>query len=216
MSSTLRTWLAAVTVAVSGLAGAADVTPGFGASVRLGYGAPLGKLWGGSTADLGDVFSGQVPVQVDLGYRVTPQLTLAMFGQYGVTFVGAGAGCGSNGVRCSGSTVRGGVEALWHFLPGHALDPWLGFGAGYEWSTLRFQGAGAAGEVQLRGLEYGNVQLGADHALTPTLSVGPYAQLTFAEYSSVGGAVDGSSTGPLAGTRTHDWLQLGIRGTFNL
>src|SRR5512140_2263112 len=127
-------WWAVLVILGSGVARGADVTPGFGASLRLGYGAPMGKVTAGPNGDLASAFSGQVPIQVDLGYRVTPQLTLAVYGQYARSFVAERVGCDQPEVRCSAASLRGGVEVFWRFLPGRALDPWVGCGTGYEWS----------------------------------------------------------------------------------
>jgi len=201
-----------------GVAEAADVTPGFGASLRVGYGNPMGSVQGGAGADLGQFFGGQLPLQLDLGYRITPALSLAVYGAYALSSVGSSVECLSGGVSCSGSDVRIGLEVFWHLLPGQTMDPWAAIGFGYEWSKLGFEGpAGTLGEVTLKGLELLNLQAGADYPLTAGFGIGPFVQLTVAQYSTVVESSGGSSrSAELDSTRLHQWLQIGARGTFSL
>jgi hypothetical protein len=59
--------------------------------LRLGYAVPSGKTSGNTTVDgitvsgakLSDSISGQVPVWIDAGYMVTPNILVGLYGQYG-------------------------------------------------------------------------------------------------------------------------------------
>src|SRR5438105_4003214 len=53
--------------------------------LRLGYALPMGNLAEG--AKLGDGISGQIPIWIDAGYMVTPNILLGLYGQYGFVSV---------------------------------------------------------------------------------------------------------------------------------
>ncbi len=203
---------------------AADFTPGFGASLRLAYGIPMGGVANEANGDLSNFLSGSLPIQLDLGYRFTPNLSVAAYGQYAIGFAGnanvSGLGdlCSISGVSCSGHDWRVGAEAVWHFMPGQQLDPWAGIGTGYEWMSFSAEGGGEKADVTFHGWEFFNVQLGADYQVAPSFGIGPFVQFSLGQYSS-GNATSttgGSSSGDITNKTTHEWLQIGVRGTFNL
>jgi hypothetical protein len=74
--------------------------------------------------------------------------------------------------------------------------------------------------MRQRGLD-GTVQLGGDYWLAPRFAVGPFMAFTFGRFSTV--ALDASSAGQSQSTSQdiedeawHEWLQLGLKGTFDL
>ncbi len=216
--------LAALAVVASQPARAADPSPGFGASLRLAYGIPMGSVANETNGDLSNFLKGSLPIQLDLGYRITPNLAVAAYGQYAFGFAGdanlAGAGnvCSVSGVSCSGHDWRVGVEAFWHFMPGQQLDPWFGVGTGYEWMSFSAEGGGEKADITFHGWEFVNLQLGADYRVAPGFGFGPFVQFSLGQYSS-GNATSttgGSTSGDITNKTTHEWLQIGVRGTFNL
>jgi len=50
--------------------------------LRLGYGVALGSAE--KDGKMSNLVSGQIPIWLDLGYMVTPNLMLGLYGQYGV------------------------------------------------------------------------------------------------------------------------------------
>src|SRR5262245_53684103 len=68
----------------------------FHIGVRTGYGIPLGNAQGGGTETVGgvtvtteerplnDVYSGMIPIWLDLGYFVTPNIMVGVYGHYGI------------------------------------------------------------------------------------------------------------------------------------
>lgn len=210
--------LAALAVIVSQPARAADPSPGFGASLRLAYGIPMGSASGEAGADLSKIFSGSLPIQVDVGYRFTPNLSVAAYYQYAFAFVASDLGsgsytCSSSGVSCSGNDMRLGIEAFWHFMPGQQLDPWIGLGTGYEWSKVTVESGGISADVKFHGWEFFNAQVGLDYQVAPQLGVGPFVQFALGQYSTAEAL---GTSGDIANKAVHEWLQIGVRGTFNL
>ena len=81
---------------------------GLSLGARVGYGLPVGEAMSG--VSLGDVVSGQVPLQLDATWRLDRSWRLGLYAQYGFATV-AGASCPA-GAGCSGG--RGGSVAACH------------------------------------------------------------------------------------------------------
>lgn len=58
-----------------------DAASGFEAGLRLGYAVSMGDIV--EDEALSDGISGHVPLWLDVGYRVTPEVFLGGYGQYG-------------------------------------------------------------------------------------------------------------------------------------
>jgi hypothetical protein len=90
------------------------------------------------------------------------------------------------------------------------LWPWIGAGLGYEWLRLSSSGGEEAVNGTLSGFEFVNLQGGVDFKpLDDTnFGVGPFLAFSLAQYST---AADG---GDIRDKTLHEWLNLGVRGTF--
>ena len=199
-------------------AGSARAGPesGFSLGARLGYGIPIGDADGGDplggvpAAKMTDLVSGQIPIQLDATYRFDRNWQFGLYFQYGIAFA-SDTFCPA-GVSCSASNVRFGAEAMYTFAS-EGFSPWLGVGIGYEWLNLTAEALGTSVDFQVSGFEYLNLQLGGDWKLSPTFKVGPFVSFSLASYDSL--SVAGLS-GDIANTTTHEWLQFGLKGTFDL
>ncbi|HZZ83446.1 MAG TPA: hypothetical protein VFE30_02825 [Anaeromyxobacteraceae bacterium] len=216
-SRLLACLLSAAALAASPAARAADDTAiedlpllisskdtGLTLSLRLAYAFPLGDYAGG--VGLGDVYQGSIPLQLDVGWRLDDRWTVAAFFQYGFAWMGSNCPAGAD---CSARDLRLGAEVLYRILPGAQWVPWVGLGAGYEWARATRSLGPTAVDVTSRGLELANVQLGADYQWGKSLSYGPYAAFTVGRFST-------TTVGDLPDKALHHWLQLGLKGTFNL
>jgi hypothetical protein len=94
-------------------------------------------------------------------------------------------------------------------MPDASFAPWVGVGIGYEVTSMTASLAGASASTDFSGFEFVNLQLGGDFKVGSNFALGPYVALSVAQYSSVGG-VTGFEKG------THEWLQFGLKGTFDL
>jgi len=214
---------------VSSLGSSAHAT-GFELGGRLGYGIPLGKADGDS--DLSDGISGMVPLQLDLGYRATPALSVGGYLMYGFGFAGntisdrcdvANATPGVS-ASCGAHDLRLGLQAQYHFIPKRKLDPWVGLGLGYEWLTLTVDASAAGQHADVsstgKGFEFINLQGGLDFNLSPGFGLGPFLSFSVGQYSSTSSSCSGDCTGvtetsgDVADKAIHQWLLLGVRGTF--
>lgn len=199
--------LAALSLAV--LPGLADAQ--WYAGARLGYSLAGGEAAKGSS--MSDGLKGSIPIQVEGGYRVLPQLSVGGYFSYGPGLVGPVC----DGASCSGSVMRLGVEAAWRFQQAWMVVPWAGLGLGYEWASYKASDGADKLELTYRGLELVDLQAGADYRITPKLSVGPFASFAVGRYGHL--KVEsplGNSDGSVPSATTHTWITLGVRGNFDL
>ena len=189
--------------------------PGVDFGARLGYAVPLGSIDSGDKTS--DTFSGAIPVILEVGYRFNANITVGALFQYGVAQVKDQNPCGTNGVTCSGSIVRLGVEALYNFNLEGTFTPWAGIGTGYEWMGVSAEQGSQSASVGAHGFEFVNLQAGGDFRLGPQFMLGPFAALSVGQYSTVttdGGGM--SSSTDIPNKAIHEWLQLGVRGRFGI
>lgn len=204
----VRWSLLAVAALLLGQAAAARAgeESGLALGARVGYGIPVGDAMSG--VSLGDVASGQVPVQLDADWRFDRSWRLGLYAQYGFTPV-AGASCPA-GADCSGRNLRLGVQGAYAFSAG--AGPWVGAGLGVEWQLATVSQAGVENRLRLFGLELLNLQAGWDFRPARSFSLGPFASFSVGQYRT---ASSGGASQSLA-TAVHGWLQLGVRGAFEL
>jgi hypothetical protein len=136
----------------------------FEIGVVTGYAQGGGKL-GGAAGSLEDISGPGGSVEVDLGYRILPELGIGAYGTY-ARF--------ANGDSVSSSTdvlgASAGVQATWHFRPEHSIDPWLSLGTGWKGLWLN----PASGKVtSLQGLDLARLQLGVDYRVSKDLAIAP-------------------------------------------
>lgn len=206
----------AMALSIPGTARAqAPAASGFSLGARLAYGIPLGDADGGDPAaaiaatKLSDIFSGQVPVQLDAMYRIDRNWSLGLYFQYGFAFVASGT-CPS-GISCSAHDLRFGGQVQYRF-DGQGFMPWLGVGIGGEWATVTASSGGVSADIDISGFEFANLQVGGDWLASPMFRVGPFLQVTFAQYDTYKAV---GQTITLPNKTLHEWLQLGVKGTFD-
>lgn len=187
--------------------------------LRLGYGIPMGKTADADGADLSNSVSGQLPIWLDVGYRIIPNIYVGLYGQYGIAFINKdnNTECKADGASCSASDFRFGVNAHYHFSPGQSVDPWVGLGIGYEIASTSFSSAAGDGSGSTKGFEFLNLQGGADFLATQGLGIGPFASFSLGQYGSSSATIGGQEiSGDIEKTAMHEWLVIGVRGVYNL
>jgi len=220
--------LVASAVVLSGNTARADATPtGIEVGLRAGYAIPLGDAVGapsgGQSTSLSNAFSGMIPIQVDAGYRFTPNMMVGAFFQYGIGMIATGNGslgaaCNQSGVSCSGSDLMFGAQFHYHLMPDQTIDPWAGIGVGYEIANLSASAGGQSTGTSFSGFQFVNLQIGGDYKVMPNLGVGPFVMFSLGEYSGCsysGGAASGTSCS-IQNTAMHEWLTFGIRGAYDI
>jgi len=151
----------------SGTESSHDLTPVKHAvelTVGTGYEQGFGNVGAGlpSLTDLGQAGGA---VQVGVGYRIIPQLTLGVYGS-GATFDRGGQLDASTHVY----SAAAGFQADWHVLPGgHALDPWLSLGSGWRGYWLDAN----QGVTSMNGIEIAKLQIGVDYRIDKAVAISP-------------------------------------------
>ncbi|HEY3252499.1 MAG TPA: hypothetical protein VGJ91_01075 [Polyangiaceae bacterium] len=168
--------------------------------LRLGYAFALGNL--DKNDKMSDGTKGQIPIWIDAGYMVTPNILVGLYGQYGFVQL-------KDCTDCSAHDIRFGLQGQYHLAPAGSADPWLGLGFGYEWLGLS-QG-GASGTI--KGFQFLNLQGGADFKVSDAFAVGPFVDFSLGQYSSI--SVEDQSA-DIPEKAMHEWLTLGVKGTFGL
>ena len=142
----------------------APVSSAFEISVGTGYSQGGGKL-GGGLRNLEDVSGPGAAVELDLGYRIIPELSVGAYGtfskyQHGDTI--------DSDTDVLGATA--GVQAAWHIRPDRSIDPWVSLGAGWKGLWLNPN----QGKVtSLQGFDLARLQLGVDYRLSEDIAITP-------------------------------------------
>jgi hypothetical protein len=190
--------------------------------LRLGYGLPMGEVESGD--EMTETTAGQIPLGLDIGYMVSPHVMLGLYGQYGFGRIGGQLAdlcdsADSQGVSCSLSDVRVGLQAQYHVSPGEKLNPWIGFGLGYEIMTVNVSGGGKEASVSAKGFEFVNLQGGLDFAAVRGVGIGPFFSFSVGQYDTVA-TDDGTSSDsddiPSGERAMHEWIIFGLRSAFKL
>jgi hypothetical protein len=109
--------------------------------------------------------------------------------------------------------MRVGLTAAFHLLPTRVVDPWVGVGMGVEWLAISRTVDGTTVDVNARGLELIDVELGADVRPAAVLRIGPVLSGSVGRYTRL--AVNGVETTDFTPS-LHSWVMLGVRGAFDM
>jgi hypothetical protein len=136
----------------------------FEIGIATGYAQGGGKL-GGALGNLEDVSGPGGAVEVDLGYRIIPQL---LVGAYGTLSRSQHGDLLDSDTSVTGASA--GVQAAWHFRPERSIDPWVSLGTGGRALWL----SPDSGKVTaLQGFDLARVQIGADYRITQDIAIAP-------------------------------------------
>ncbi|MBK7585448.1 MAG: outer membrane beta-barrel protein [Myxococcales bacterium] len=174
--------------------------------LRLGYMLPMGDA--AKDVKLGDSVSGGIPIWLDLGYMVTPNIMVGLYASYAFLMLDSKIkdACDAASADCSATQLRFGLQGQYHLSPGEGLDPWFGLGLGMEMVDFK-QGDAKGG---FSGLEFANIQAGADFKAMDNFTVGPFLSFSIGQYSKI----TGDNEADIKDKAMHQWLTLGVKGTF--
>jgi hypothetical protein len=213
---------ACTVLSAAGSASAAGPTPrGIELGARTGYVLPMGQVDGASGDDLSNVFSGQIPIWIDAGYRASPHIYAGAFFQYGVAFLADKASntamC-NQGVSCSGNDILVGGNFHYHISPQETFDPWIGVGVGYEWLNFNGSVGSSSVNVQTKGWQFVDFQLGGDIKVSPDFGIGPFVMLSLGQFDSISTSSTNvpNSSNDITNQAMHEWLTIGVRGSYDI
>lgn len=177
---------------------------GLSVGLRSGYGIAMGDAF--KDAKMSDGIKGQIPIWLDLGYKINPNIYVGGYFSYGIGMINKDKACG--GGSCGANIMRFGIDAHYHIMPEATFDPWVGLGVGYEIAKT-------TGDVEasLKGLEFVNIQAGGDYKVAPNFGIGPWLSFSMAQYSKVEA---GGQSADITDKAMHQWLMIGIRGVYDI
>jgi hypothetical protein len=180
----------------------------FELDVETGYSQGFGGLDARPNAAMATVARGGLGVGIGLGFRATPEFSIAGTFQYQEL---AAAPEQPQGTRVRGAGV--GVEGKLHVRPYDRIDPWVGLGTGYRMLWIVPEGPGN-NELN-HGLELARAKVGLDIRVSRDVALGPV----------IGGGVNlflwRNPEGPVGNTVIPDkkvstFLFAGVQGRFDI
>ncbi len=189
---------------------------GFQMALRPGVAVPLGS----AQKDLSqsDVFGSQFALTGDFGVKLNDNFFVGGYIGFGIGGAGGKTAdqCESTKASCGSVSARIGVEGQYHIIPQGKINPWVGYGIGFE-SSSASQTVGALSVSTSRtGFELAHLMGGADFRISKDFGIGPVLDFSVGRYSkaSVSGLTTtaGSSSDINEGA-WHEWLTLGARLT---
>ncbi|MDB5212514.1 MAG: hypothetical protein JWO86_441 [Myxococcaceae bacterium] len=196
--------------------GAPPAHRGFQVAARAGAALPLGDA--AKNATLSDGLGPQFAAIVDIGGKIIPELFLGAY--LGANFGGTGPEtsktCDQLQASCLVLTYRIGVQAHFHFIPAGKVDPWIGYGIGYEVSRIAGSVNGNSFSTTFVGPEYGHVLAGVDFRFTKIFGMGPFVDFSFGKYTNLTRDPEPTPgrSSDITDTALHEWLTLGAKFLF--
>lgn len=193
-------------------------------ALRTGYAIPFGKVSGERSFDgaaddeMSDFVSGQVPLFVEVGAKIIPNLFVG--GYFGLGFGGSagktGDLCDTPDTTCVGVGFRLGIEAQYAFIPQGPVNPWIGYGLGIESVALGMSTDGSSSSFGYGGFEYARFSGGADFRLNRVFGMGPFIDVALGTYTSYSYDPDSGPklSGDLDEKAMHGWITIGARFVF--
>ncbi|MDB4933534.1 MAG: hypothetical protein JWP87_506 [Labilithrix sp.] len=198
--------------------GAPKAHTGFQIAARVGVALPMGNLANdaaGRGVNQSDLFGAQFAAITDIGAKIIPQLFLGAY--LGGNFGAAGSRltvCDAPGASCSAFTYRIGAQLQYHIIPDGKVNPWIGYGVGYEVSRIATTLGGQTRSATAVGPEYGHLMAGVDFRLTKIFGIGPFVDFSFGQYSHLTTDEPGGGGGEINDKSMHQWLTLGVKFIF--
>ena len=200
---------------------------GFELFMRSGYAPAMGKVVGGGSDgsdNLNRFVAAQVPFWLDVGYRFADRIFVGAYVQLGLGINGQSLKDSCSGVpraHCSTEDFRLGMQSHVHLLPEETLDPWIGYGFGYERMSSSITQGSAESSMTFQGYELANFQAGLDVLIAGSIRVGPFISFSLGQYSRavidcLGSGCSSSypTTLKVTDKALHEWLLIGVRGGF--
>jgi hypothetical protein len=201
----------------------------FEMGARLGLSLPNGDYATGLSVTQANPTKGWpamkpgVPILFDVGARVASHWFVGAFAQYG--FLATDCGQMPNvKLDCNAHDVRAGLVVRYHFAPRGRVDPWVGWGLGYEWLSTSMTGTDAQTTASIdhsfNGWNLIDATLGLDITSASSFSFGPYAEITYGTFvnhdaNARVGTQSSAMSENIPSTSQHQWISVGVRGAFD-
>ncbi len=194
-------------------------------ALRLGGSAALGSASGAAGDDLGRRYSGQFSFAFDIGAKAWRHVFLGGYLLFGFGSEGSDDRvhnlCNDrdnnlqNDIACSVVAFRFGAEGAYYFAPDARVDPWLGYGIGFNLVSQNIDDrpSGRSETTTASGWDLAVLGAGVDFRLVKAFGLGPYAEAAVGRYTRTETSVNGTTTynGGMPDPAVHAWLDVGLR-----
>lgn len=196
---------------------------GFQAAFRTGFSFPMGDASNVSADTLGRRYAWQVPVAIDLGAKITRSVFVGGYLHLGFGSEGSDSEVSGfcddndsnleNDVSCSVVTIRLGLEGHYQFQPAGRVNPWVGYGIGFESAvqSLTDRQHGYSESNTSSGFTYAQLSGGFD--LRSAVGIGPFGELALGQFTKGTTEQNGRKvfSGGIDDPAWHAWLTIGLR-----
>jgi hypothetical protein len=183
---------------------------------------PFGEASGEGSDSLGRRYAWQIPFAVDLGARFAESFFAGVNLGFGFGSTGSDgqleAACddddndGENDIVCSVWTLRAGLEGNYSFSPGRNVNPWVGYGIGYEATIASYtdREQGYSETVTSSGITWAQLSAGID--FRKAVGIGPFLEVAIGEFRKTTTEIgDETYRLPMNDRALHAWIMLGGR-----
>ena len=182
----------------------------------IGYSMPFGDALKGES--MTNLYSGEIPIELELSYKLTHAFSLGVYGGYGYGIVTPSgrleADVAASGVIQSIATWRVGVQGEYELGKMGAGTPFLGARVGYV--TESVTGKNGWGNSSASGWEWLTLVFGVDFQAARGVAIAPYVSGAIGQYTDLKPAGGSSASIPGGDQTLHGWLTIGVRGTYGL
>lgn len=165
-----------------------------------GYGLPFGNADGGVDGNLAHFTRGSFPFSLAGLYHLSSELLVGVVVDYAALLDSADRETGCT--DCGGSVFRVAIVGRYQLALGPRFRPWAGLGVGYDQMSVKGESP-----ITWRGIEIVRLDAGADLAIAPTVTLGPFVSFSVSYYQKTGDQAAGvPGDYPM-------WLAFGLRTT---
>jgi hypothetical protein len=190
---------------------------GFQLGIRPNVQVPLGPAFG--DVDLSQLSTALVGVDVDIGWKVIPNLFLGGRTSVGIGGVGDANDliCLDDRATCIAVRVGLGAEVQYHFRPSARMNPWIGYGFGLDVLTLNRSARTASVKSSFIGFDFAHLSGGLDWRLSRGFGIGLFVDFAMGMYFEESLTIDDGrdrsarASDSIDDTAMHYWLSLGPR-----
>lgn len=185
---------------------------GFQLALRTGVSAPAGNAE--QSAKQSDGFAWQVPIIVDVGGKIHPNIFIG--GYLGLAIGGCGSAFDNTGGSCATARFMIGPEILVSIIPKGKVNPWVGYGIGLESAGISASNGGTTASGSYFGYELAHLMGGVDFRVSHVFGVGPFLDFGIGRYTSGSVTVNNvqESSGSITNPAWHEWITIGPRFVF--
>jgi hypothetical protein len=179
-------------------------------AVELTIGTGYAQGFGNITAaqpSLTEVGTAGGAVQLGVGYRIIPQLTLGVYGS-GSAFGRADEVSGSAHLY----SATAGFDSAWHFLPSHSeWDPWVSLGTGWRGYWVQED----QGQTAVQGWEIAKLQTGVDFRIDKSIAISPVVGADLTTFFSQQ-TPESNGYASIRSPQVNTFLFAGLQGRFDV